>query len=86
MSSTYSSLNVHFIFGTKYRERWIDVSWRPRLHEYLGGTARGLGCVPLAVGRRRRSCYALLALRTTHAVADVMREVKKASTSMVRTE
>jgi putative transposase len=86
MPSTYYSLNIHFIFGTKHREPFIDPAWRPRLHEYLGGTARGLGCVPLAVGGISDHVHALLSLRTTHAVADVMREVKKASSTMVHSE
>ena len=43
MSSTYLSLHYHVVFGTKNREPLIDTEWRTRLHEYLGGTIRGLG-------------------------------------------
>ncbi len=50
MPSTYTSLHCHIIFSTKERIRWITLDWRERLHAYLGGTARGLGAVPLAIG------------------------------------
>jgi putative transposase len=86
MSSTYTSLHIHFIFGTKHRDPCIEKPWRQRLHEYLAGTARGLGCMPLAVGGVEDHVHALLALRTTHTVAAVMREIKKASSIMVHNE
>jgi hypothetical protein len=41
MGSTYLSLNYHLVFGTKNREPVIAPDWRPRLHEYLGGTVSG---------------------------------------------
>ena len=43
MASTYLSLHYHIVFSTKNREPFIDSQWRPRLHEYLGGTITGLG-------------------------------------------
>jgi len=86
MSSSYISLHSHFIFGTKHRDPCIAAEWRARLHDYLGGTARALGCVPLAVGGIEDHVHLLLGLRATHAPADLMREIKKASSLMVRRE
>jgi len=50
MASTHLSLHYHIVFGTKDRMPLIHASWRARLHEYLGGTVRGLDGVPEAVG------------------------------------
>ena len=79
MSSTYLSLHYHVVFSTKGREPWIDSSWRDRLHEYLGGTIRGLGGVPESVGRVADHVHLLVGLKATHCLADFVRELKKAS-------
>jgi len=46
MPSTYLSLHYHLVFSTKNREGLITAEWRTRLHDYLGGTIRGLGGFP----------------------------------------
>lgn len=86
MASTYVSLRVHLVFATKGRQPTIADAWRGRLHEYLGGTLRGLGAVPLAVGGVSDHIHLLVGIRATHAVADLVRETKKASTEWVRRE
>jgi len=50
MASTYLSLHYHLVFSTKNRTPSIDAAWRPRLHEYLGGTLRGLSAFPQQIG------------------------------------
>ena len=50
MGSTFYSLHYHVVFSTKERRPLIRPDWRPRLHEYLGGTVRGLDGVAEAVG------------------------------------
>jgi putative transposase len=50
MSSTYLSLHYHLVFSTKNREATIAPEWRGRIHDYLGGTVRGLGGFPEGIG------------------------------------
>jgi REP-associated tyrosine transposase len=83
MASTYVSLHYHLVFSSKNREPFITPDWRPRLHEYLGGTVAGLGGVPEAVGGVTDHVHLLVGLRATHCVADVLRELKKASSVWV---
>lgn len=83
MASTYLSLHYHLVFGTKSRQPLIDPAWRSRLHEYLGGTIRGLGGFPEAVGGVADHVHLLVGLKATHCLADVMRELKKASSVWV---
>ncbi len=45
MPHTYTNLWYHMVFGTKNRLPLIEPDWRARLHQYLGGTMRGLGDV-----------------------------------------
>ena len=86
MPSTYLSLHYHLVFGTKDRVPLIDSTWRSRLHEYLGGTIRGLGGFPEEVGGVADHVHLLAGLKATHCLADVMRELKKASSIWVHEE
>ncbi len=83
MPSTYLSLHYHIVFSTKHRVPCIDASWRARLHEYLGGTVQGLGGYSQGVGGVADHVHLLVGLKATHCLADVMRELKKASSSWV---
>lgn len=79
MGSTFYSLQYHIVFSTKLRKRFIQTSWRQHLHEYLGGTVRGLGGVAEMVGGVEDHVHLLASLKTTVAPADIVRELKKAS-------
>jgi REP element-mobilizing transposase RayT len=83
VGSTYLSLHYHLVFGTKNREPIIAPDWRSRLHEYLGGTINGLGGVTEGVGGIADHVHLLVGLRATHCLADVLRELKKASSAWV---
>ena len=84
MASTYLSLHYHLVFSTKNREALITPEWRARLHDYLGGTIRELGGFPEGVGCMADHVHLLVGLKATHCLADVMRELKKASSAWVR--
>ena len=86
MSSTYLSLHYHLVFGTKNREPLIAPEWRNRLHDYLGGTIRGLGGFPEGIGGVADHVHLLIGLKATHCLADILRELKKASSAWVHEE
>jgi len=86
MPSTYLSLHFHLVFSTKNREPTIRNAWKERLHEYLGGTIRGLGGFPEGVGGTADHVHLLVGLKATHCLADVMRELKKSSSEWVHAE
>ena len=86
MPSTYLSLHYHLVFGTKNREATISPEWRARLHDYLGGTIRSLGGFPEGIGGVADHVHLLVGLKATHCLADVLRELKKASSNWVHEE
>lgn len=86
MSSTFISLNYHIVFSTKHRKPMILAEWRDRLHEYLGGTVNGLGGFSQGVGGTEDHVHLLVGLKSTHCLADFMRELKKASSKWVHDE
>jgi REP element-mobilizing transposase RayT len=83
MASTYLSLHYHLVFATKNRMASIAPEWRSRLHEYLGGTIAGLGGFSQGVGGVADHVHLLVGLKATHCLADVLRELKKASSAWV---
>jgi putative transposase len=84
MPSTYLALYYHLVFSTKDRKPSIGSEWRSRLHEYLGGTINRLDGQSHGVGGTDDHVHLLVALKTTHCLADFMRELKKSSSSWVR--
>ncbi|HMW03061.1 MAG TPA: IS200/IS605 family transposase [Acidobacteriota bacterium] len=83
MSSTHFSLYYHIVFSTKHRQPLISQDWRPRLHAFLGGAIRTLGGVAETVGGTADHAHLLITLRTTHRLADVMRDLKHSSSQWV---
>ena len=86
MASTYLSLHYHLVFSTKLRAPLITAPLLPRLHDYLGGTVRGLGGFPQGVGGVADHVHLLVGLKATHCLADFMRELKKASSVWMHDE
>ena len=86
MSSTHLSLHYHLIFGTKNHEPLIAPTWRSRLHAYMGGILASLDTVPEIIGGVGDHVHILAGLRATHRLADVLREIKSASSRWVHEE
>jgi len=83
MPSTHLSLHVHVVFSTKNREPFIASEWRDRLHAFLGGAIRAAQCIPESVGGTSDHVHVLIGVRATHRLADVMRDIKQASSKWV---
>jgi REP element-mobilizing transposase RayT len=79
MGSTFLSLHYPIVFSTKERRPMLCDSWRAKMHEYLGGTVRGLGGIPETIGGVADHVHLLVGLRATHCLADFMQEMKKAT-------
>jgi putative transposase len=84
MPSTHTSLRYHLVFSTKYRERLIAPEWRDRLYDYVGGCLRAGGGVLVEIGGTSDHVHCLAGLRATHCVADVLRDLKRATSSWAR--
>ena len=84
MGSTFFSLHYHVVFSTKDRVPSIVREWRERLHEYIGGALRTMDAVSLGVGGVEDHVHVLVGAKPKHAPADLVREIKKASSTWVR--
>lgn len=81
MGSTFFSLHYHVVFSTKERRPLLRSEWRDRLHAYLGGIVRNQGGVAEAIGGVEDHIHLLVSLRTTHCLADLVRDLKKDSST-----
>ncbi|MBS1728270.1 MAG: IS200/IS605 family transposase [Armatimonadetes bacterium] len=82
--STYLSLNVHIVFSTKNRNPYLQGELQTRAHEYMGGTVRGLGAIPLEIGGVEDHVHLLLRIKATHSISNLVQEIKKASTNRLQ--
>jgi REP element-mobilizing transposase RayT len=86
MSSTHLSLHYHIVFSTKERRAVIAAEWRPNLHAFLGGCIKTLEGIPEAIGGTKDHVHLLVGLRATHRLADIVKDIKTASSRWVHTE
>jgi putative transposase len=83
IQDTFTKLHYHIVFSTMGRRQIIEDEWRARLHDYIGGTLRGIGGHSLIVGGVRDHVHILAGLRPSHRLSDVMREIKHESSRWI---
>lgn len=86
MASTYLALHCHLVYSTKGRLPFIEPGWRDRLHAYLGGVLHEMDVVPEAIGGTADHAHVLAGFRATHAIADIVHDLKRASSAWVHDE
>ena len=76
MGHSYTKLLYHILFSTKERRPFIRREIRSRVHDYRGGTIRGLGGTSLQVGGIEEHVHALAIVPPTVAVSDFLSKLK----------
>jgi putative transposase len=84
VSHTHTNVICHFIFATKHRAPTIPPEHRSRIHEYLGGTLRGLGALPLITNGIDDHVHLLAKLNRNRTLSDLMRDLKANSSRWIR--
>ena len=80
----YASLHCHVVFSTKDRLPTITSATRKQLHDYLGGTIRGLGAFPETMGGVDDHVHLLFGFKPVQSIAEIVRETKKSTTAWAR--
>lgn len=86
MGSTLCCHLVHVVFSTKNREAFITDALASRLHAYLCGIARNRQCEPIAVGGIEDHVHLLVALHSSIALSDFVRDLKSNSSRWMHEE
>ena len=85
MAQSLARLWTHLIFSTKDRFPFLtDTVLRREMHAYLAEMLRQTGCEMLIVGGVEDHTHSLFALSRTHAIASVVKEVKRTSSGWVK--
>ena len=77
MPQSLSSILVHLVFSTKFREPFIKPEIEPELHAYLSVVFRECKSPSLLIGGTPDHIHALFALYRTWTVADVVEELRR---------
>ena len=81
---SYTNLLYHIVYATKERAPLITNTLKPRLHEYLGGTVRGLGGIALEVNGVTDHVHILAKLRPTISVSEFLSKLKSGSSGWAK--
>lgn len=86
MPQSLAKIYIHLVFSTKNRERILADDIRPDLHDYMGGTMKGLDCMPLEINSEPDHAHLLFILSRKMALSDVVGGLKKSATDWLRTK
>jgi putative transposase len=86
MPQSLAKIYIHLIFSTKNREPILADDVRAELHAYMGGTLKGLDCVPLEINSEPDHAHLLFLLSRKFALSDVIGGLKKSATDWLRTK
>lgn len=86
MAQSLSRLWTHLIFSTKDRYPFLsDKSVRNDMHAYLATVLRTHECETLIVGGVEDHMHALFALSRNFSISQVVKEIKRTSSSWIKT-
>jgi REP element-mobilizing transposase RayT len=85
MAQSLAKLWVHLIFSTKDRYPFLaDKPIRTDMHAYLATVLRSQDCETIIVGGVEDHVHALFALSKNYPLADVIKEIKRTSSSWMK--
>lgn len=64
----------------------LATPWRSDLHAYLGGCLKRLEAFPQEIGGVADHVHLLIGIKPVHAIADLVREVKRVSSAWIKEE
>ena len=84
MSQSLAKLYVHLDFSTKNRERILAEDDSRELHSYIGGTLKGMGCVPVEINSEPDHVHVLFLMGRSIGLSDIVGGLKKSATGWLR--
>jgi len=86
MATSFVSVNIHFVFSTKKRQKLIEKNIRPRLWAYMGGIAKQNKMVALAVGGTDNHSHLLISIPAALSPSKAVQLIKAGSSKWVQDE
>jgi putative transposase len=82
--TTYTDINYHLVFGTKHRVPALEKSRRDDLYRFIWGLMKARNCHLYRIGGVEDHVHILTSLHPTVALADLIKEIKTASSSWIK--
>jgi putative transposase len=82
--STYTQILYHIVFATKHREAALDKPHRDDLYRFMWGCLEERHCHLYRIGGIEDHVHILTALHPTVALAELIKEVKTASSAWIK--
>ncbi len=86
MPQSLSNILIHLIWSTKDRHPWLEPGIREKTYAFLAGAVRQCDCKAYRVGGVADHVHLAVRLSRTLSVADLVKEVKTASSKWVKTQ
>ncbi|MFP4283398.1 MAG: IS200/IS605 family transposase [Opitutales bacterium] len=86
MSQSLSNILLHLVWSTKDRHPWLARGIREDAHAFLAGVARQCNCQAYRVGGVEDHVHLAIRLSRTLSVAELVKEVKTASSRWLKTQ
>ena len=83
MANSFLSLQVHVVFSTKNRERWISPQVECEVWAYLSGIIKNQGGKALQIGGIEDHVHVLLAIPATLALSNLVKSIKGDSSKWI---
>jgi REP element-mobilizing transposase RayT len=86
MTSSLTTVNIHYVFSTKNRQKLLDKSFRDRLWAYMGGIARQNKMIAQAIGGTEDHVHLLITLPPMMSTAKGIQLIKAGSSKWIHEE
>lgn len=86
MSQSLSAIYIHAIFGTKYRNQFIDEKIELKLHAYLSGILKKINSPAIIINSMPDHIHVLFRLSKNHSISHVIQIIKKESSKWMKTQ
>ena len=85
MPGTYSRIYIQVVFAVKNRNALIQPDWEESLFKYISGIVQEKDQKMLAISGVQDHIHFLIGMRPTCCLSDLIREIKKSSSSYIKT-
>ena len=87
MPQSLVQVYLHIVFSTKLRRPYLKGrALQEKLYGYMSGICKNLGCSALKIGGVENHVHLLTRLSKTLAISDFMRELKRSSSTWLKTQ
>jgi putative transposase len=83
MAGKYLSVQLHFVWSTTRRMRWVSRNWRDDMYAYMRGVVTNKGGKVLEIGGTDDHVHACVAMPSTITIAEMINAMKTNSSRWV---